>query len=357
MRDRRAAVVGTLLPRVPGAWLRALAWASMLANALLVLTGGLVRLTGSGLGCPTWPRCTDASWTNTPEMGIHGYIEFGNRLLTFVLAAVAVLTFLAAVRLRDRHRDLFTITLVMGLGIPVQAVLGGITVRTGLNPWVVGIHFMVSSVLIALGAILVNRSRRASLAAVAHSERPGQVGAARGTVRALGALLAVSAFLVVYLGTLVTGTGPHSGDSGEVARHTFDAYLVTRAHVVPVYLLVIGTVVALGLAVRTPWPRPVRVLLGVLLGLLLVQGAVGYYQYFTGLPVVAVAVHLVGAAALSAVTAMTVEKMYAVSAAPVTGRTAVSDGFEGVAGSDEDGSVGPAQQPAGRGAGEHHPRQ
>lgn len=348
MSTRPASVLGTVLPRVPGAWLRALAWASMLANALLVLTGGLVRLTGSGLGCPTWPRCTDASWTNTPEMGIHGYIEFGNRLLTFVLAAVAVLTFLAAVRLRDRHRDLFTITLVMGLGIPVQAVLGGITVRTGLNPWVVGIHFLVSSVLIALGAILVNRSRRASLPAVAHAERPDQVGAARGTVRALGALLAVSAFLVVYLGTLVTGTGPHSGDSGEVARHTFDAYWVTRAHVLPVYVLVIGTVVTLGLAVRARWPRPVRVLLGVLLGLLLVQGAVGYYQYFTGLPVVAVAVHLVGAAALSAVTAMTVEKMYAVSAATVTGRAA---------GSDEDGSVGPAQQPAGAGTGEHHPGQ
>lgn len=323
----------TLLPRTPGRWLRVVAWASLVANATLILTGGLVRLTGSGLGCPTWPRCTDASWTNTPEMGIHGYIEFGNRLLTFALAAIAVLTFLAVLRLRDRHPDLFRIALVMGLGIPLQAVLGGITVRTGLNPWVVGVHFMVSSVLIALGGILVNRARRASLPRVAAAEQPGQVhDTGARTMRALGLVIGVTAFLTVYVGTLVTGTGPHSGDSGDVARHTFDAYWVTRAHVVPVYIIVITTVASLVLGLRSRWPRPVLRLLWVLAGLLVAQGAIGYYQFFNGLPVVAVAGHLVGAAALSGVAAMTVEKMYAVS-------------------------VGPSQQAARSGAGSRSPQQ
>ncbi|WP_237141423.1 COX15/CtaA family protein [Serinicoccus hydrothermalis] len=312
-----SSLVDRLMPRTPGAWVRAMAWASLLANSLLVLTGGLVRLTGSGLGCPTWPRCTDASWTNTPEMGVHGYIEFGNRLLTFVLVAVAVLTFLAVWRSRRTHRGLFVLALVMALGIPVQAVLGGITVITGLNPWVVGVHFLVSAALITLGGVLVNRARRAGLPHVAQAERAGQVQQGRRGMRVLGAVLGVSVALAVYLGTLVTGTGPHSGDSGEVARHTFDAYLVTRAHATPVYVLVATLGVSLFLAGRQGWPSPVRRLLLTLALLVCAQGAVGYYQFFSGLPVAAVALHLIGAATLCAVTAMTVEKMYAVSAAPV----------------------------------------
>ncbi|WP_083518791.1 COX15/CtaA family protein [Serinicoccus chungangensis] len=309
-----ASPLGRLLPRTPGRWLRVMALASLLANSLLVLTGGLVRLTGSGLGCPTWPRCTDASWTNTPEMGVHGVIEFGNRVLTFLLAAIAILTFLAVWRLRREHRDLFVLALVMGVGIPLQAVLGGITVLTGLNPWVVGVHFLVSGVLIALGSLLVVRSRRASLPRAAHAQRPGQVRTGRRAIRALGAVIALSAALAVYLGTLVTGTGPHSGDSGEVARHTFDAYLVTRAHVVPVYVLVLTTGAAVLGAFTLGWPRVVRRMLLVLAAVLLAQAAVGYYQFFTGLPVAAVALHLVGAATLVSVTAMTVHVMYAVSA-------------------------------------------
>ena len=150
-----------LLPTRVTPWVRRLAVASLVANALLILTGGLVRLTGSGLGCPTWPMCTDESWTNTPEMGMHGVIEFGNRLLTFVLALVAVLTFLSVLRLRHRHRDLFLLALLLGLGIPLQAVVGGIVVHTGLNPWLVGVHYLLSSGMIALATVLVNRTRRA----------------------------------------------------------------------------------------------------------------------------------------------------------------------------------------------------
>lgn len=309
------ALGGVLLPRRITPWVRALALASLLANALLILTGGLVRLTGSGLGCPTWPRCTDESWTNTAEMGVHGIIEFGNRLLTFLLAAIAVLTFLAVWRLRERHRDLFRLALVLGLGIPLQAVVGGITVLTGLNPWIVGVHYLISSAMIALATVLVNRTRRCSLPAVGEAERPGQVHAHRSALRRLLGAIALLTLLVLYLGTLVTGTGPHAGDDSS-ARHAFDAYLITRAHAVPVYLLVAATVAGLVLARRHRWPVAVASGLNVVLAALVLQALIGYYQYFNGVPVVAVALHLVGSAVLVWAVARVVEKGFAVTAVP-----------------------------------------
>jgi cytochrome c oxidase assembly protein subunit 15 len=304
-----------LLPTRITPWVRWLAVASLVANALLILTGGLVRLTGSGLGCPTWPRCTDASWTNTPEMGMHGVIEFGNRLLTFLLAAVAVLTFLAVLRLRRQHPDLFRMALVLGLGIPLQAVVGGITVLTGLNPWLVGIHYLISGAMIALATVLVNRTRRYSLPAVRDAERPGQAYGHRRTIRALMTALGVLSALILYLGTLVTGTGPHAGDDTSV-RHTFDAYLITRAHAVPVYLIVAAVVLGLVLARRHRWPVPVASGLNVLMAVLVLQALIGYYQYFNGVPVVAVALHLVGSAVLVWAAARTVEKGFAVTRTP-----------------------------------------
>lgn len=307
-------LLSRLMPTEVTGWVRAMAWASMIANAMLIVTGGAVRLTASGLGCPTWPRCTDESWTNTPEMGIHGYIEFGNRTLTFVLTAIAVLTFMAVWNLRRRHPDFFAIALGLGIGIIVQAVVGGITVRTGLNPWVVGIHFVLSAILIAMAAVLVNRTRRVSLAHVAEAERPGQM-AAREAVRArlLALTIGVTAALTIYFGTLVTGTGPHSGDSGEVARHTFDAYVIARVHVLPVYVLVAATALAVFLAFTRAWPAALRRILVVLAAIITVQAAVGYYQWFNGVPALSVAVHMAGAAALAAVATMTVEKTNAVT--------------------------------------------
>ena len=304
-----------LLPTEVTGWTRATAWASLLANALLIVTGGAVRLTGSGLGCPTWPRCTDASWTNTPEMGIHGYIEFGNRTLTFLLVVISVLTFLAVLRVRDRHPSFLRIAVLIALGIILQAVVGGITVRTGLNPWVVGIHFVISAVLIALAAVLVNRTRRVSLPRVGELERPGQVsGAERGRLRGLVLVLGVASALAIYLGTLVTGTGPHSGDAGVVARHTFDPYVITRVHVVPVYVLAAGALIGVvGASVRR-WPVPLRRILLVLAVVVAAQALLGYYQFFNGVPALAVGLHMAGAAALAAVVTMTVEKAYAVSA-------------------------------------------
>lgn len=296
-------------------WVRITAWASLLANSLLILTGGLVRLTGSGLGCPTWPQCTEDSWTSTAAMGIHGAIEFGNRLLTFGLALVAVLAFLAVLKMRDHRRDLFGLTLVLGLGIVVQAVVGGITVRTGLNPWVVGIHFMISAVMIFLATVYVNRTRRYSLPDVAIREAPGQAQNLSGVVRGSALLLALLTFAIVYLGTLVTGTGPHSGDSGEVVRHTFDAVVITRMHVIPVYA--ITALIALALLVgRTSWPRPVWKTYALVGCVVVFQALIGFYQYFNGLPVLVVTAHLVGSALLIATVASTVEKSFALTTAP-----------------------------------------
>ena len=317
-------LLSRLMPTEVSGWVRAMAWASMLANALLIVTGGAVRLTGSGLGCPTWPRCTSESWTNTPEMGIHGYIEFGNRTLTFVLAAIAVLTFMAVWNLRRRHPGWFAIALGLALGIILQAVVGGITVRTGLNPWIVGIHFVLSAVLISMAAVLVNRTRRVSLPHVARDEAPGGIiGGDRRVARTLALVIGVCSALTIYFGTLVTGTGPHSGDSGEVARHTFNAYVIARVHAAPVYLLVVTAVALVYLAYARRWPAAIRRISLILAVLIAAQAAVGYYQWFNGVPELAVAAHLAGAAALTAVVTMVVEKVYVVTSDPQPGLTAL----------------------------------
>src|SRR5690625_797813 len=133
--------IDALMPRTFTLWTMVLGVASLVSQAGIIVTGGAVRLTASGLGCSEWPRCTPDSYVTTPEMGIHGVIEFGNRLLTFVLAAIAVLTILALWRLRKTHRELLVMSIILFLVIPAQAVIGGITVWTGLNPWVVSLHF------------------------------------------------------------------------------------------------------------------------------------------------------------------------------------------------------------------------
>ena len=136
-------------------WLRRLGWATLVGNIGIVLTGGAVRLTGSGLGCPTWPRCTDRSFTPHGALDVHSAIEFGNRTLTFVLTAIAIATFVSAWR-SGRH-DLRRLALLLGLSIPAQAVLGGITVLTDLNPWVVAFHLLFSMGIISLAVLYLWR--------------------------------------------------------------------------------------------------------------------------------------------------------------------------------------------------------
>lgn len=149
------------------------AWATLVSNIAIILTGGAVRLTASGLGCPEWPRCTPESWVATQEMGLHGAIEFGNRLLTYVLVLICALMFFALLRLRRSHRALFRMSLVILAGIPLQAVIGGITVWTNLNPWIVGLHFLLSAALVMVSTMLLNRIRLERRVAAKPFRTPG----------------------------------------------------------------------------------------------------------------------------------------------------------------------------------------
>jgi heme a synthase len=265
-------------------WLWPLAVANLLANIGIVVTGAAVRLTGSGLGCPTWPRCTDASYVAHGELGVHGAIEFGNRMLTFVLSAVAVLCFLAA--LGARHRRATRLALVVGLGIPLQAVIGGITVLTDLNPWIVAGHFLLSMAIIMVCIALLDELRSPDREA------------APPLPKALAWATLAAGWVVLYLGTVVTGAGPHAGDT-DSPRNGLDPSTISHVHAIAVYVLVALTVVLLVVALRGGH-RWLATVTGLLLVVELLQGALGWVQYWLDLPVGLVALHMLGAALLAA---------------------------------------------------------
>jgi heme a synthase len=265
--------------------LPALCLATLISNAVIVVTGVAVRITGSGLGCPTWPKCTDQSYVNTAEFGIHGYIEFGNRLLSFVLIVVVGLTILATWFSRPRRRSLVILSGLQFVGIVAQAVVGGITVLTGLNPWTVSAHFLVSMALIYAAYALWTRSRE--------GDGPREFLVPMPLVWLVRALTTAAAAVIV-VGTIVTGSGPHSGDAA-AARTGFDPAMVSQLHADAVFLL-LGLTIGAWFALRAVGAptKPVAVLLGVELA----QGLVGFVQYFTHLPVALVALHVVGACAV-----------------------------------------------------------
>ncbi|MHA7286082.1 COX15/CtaA family protein [Arthrobacter sp. MDT3-44] len=282
------------LPRTTTPLVRRLAIASLVSQIAIVVTGGAVRLTASGLGCPEWPRCTPDSIVTTPEMGLHGVIEFGNRLLTFVLVLIAVAMIVSVLGMRRERRDLFRLSIGLFLGIPAQAVIGGITVWTGLNPWVVGLHFLVSMVLVALASVLVNRARL-----TLDQYRGRRDPAAPPLLRQLLVTATVLTSIAVVLGVVVTGSGPHAGDHG-AARNGLDSYIVTRLHALPVYLLVATVALAVLLAYRSQVHEKLRRALVILAAVVLAQGAIGYTQHFLHLPVALVALHMLGASLLMA---------------------------------------------------------
>jgi heme a synthase len=275
--------------------LRRLAWAlavaNLVANIGIVITGGAVRLTGSGLGCPTWPRCTDDSYVAHGELGIHGAIEFGNRLLTFVLVALAValwvVMLLGLVRTWHGQRAWrpFWLATVVALGIPAQAVIGGITVHTDLNPWIVSLHLLVSMAIIGVCVVLLDELRG--------PER----SASRRLAPLAWAVFAV-AWVVLYLGTVVTGSGPHSGDL-DSRRTGLDPQVMSHVHAAAVYLLLALTLALAVAARRTGTPTLARAVV-LLLVLEVAQGVVGFAQYFTDLPEILVGIHMLGAALVSA---------------------------------------------------------
>ena len=257
-----------------------------------MVTGGAVRLTASGLGCPTWPRCTDGSLATTPEMGIHGIIEFGNRLLTFALAAVAVMMLVYLWNLRKERRDLFLLALGLLASIPAQAVIGGITVLTQLNPWVVGLHFLVSMALVVLATLLVNRAygRTGQGPDRAASRPAGRCAPGDGRRRAL----------------LRRRRLPRRGGDrrrpacrrrerpaqrprlGPVRAHPRRARLPgDRRRAVRVVLVVRGRI-----------PGPFRSAVFMLLGVTVLQAVIGFTQYYNGIPALLVGAHMLAAALL-----------------------------------------------------------
>jgi len=252
----------------------------LFAQAAIVVTGGAVRLTGSGLGCPTWPECTPGSYTPKPyqvEEQVKVWIEFGNRLLTFVLVLIAI-TVLVSV-LASRRKDLRGLALGQVLGIVGQGVLGGITVLTGLHPATVGAHFLLSIVLIAGATSL--RARRFS---------PREEQDALPLVRKIALTHIISTFLVITLGTIVTGTGPHAGDA-TTQRFPFDLRTVAWLHadaVIALFGITFGLFVVNGVMPNTK--RRLKIFLAIALS----QGAIGYVQWFSDLPELLVGLHLIG---------------------------------------------------------------
>jgi heme a synthase len=284
--------VPRLLPRWPDVpptsaiQVRRLAVASVVANTLIVVTGGAVRLTDSGLGCPTVPRCIDSSYVPTSATAGHGLIEFGNRMLTFILTAVVLAALVGAIRHRPRRRPLIALAAAVALGIPTQAVLGAITVLTGLNPWTVAAHFLLSMVILAVAVTLWWRSREATDEPAAPVVRPEML--------ALGWTLTGVTAAVLAFGTVVTGSGPHAGDAA-AARTGLDLENIAQLHADAVMLL-IGLTVATLIGLRaTGAPADVRRAAGILLTVELAQGLLGFLQYFTGLPALLVGAHLLGA--------------------------------------------------------------
>jgi len=253
----------------------------------IVVTGGAVRLTGSGLGCPTWPECTPGSYTPVPHQAegqVHAWIEFGNRLLTFVLLLCALIALIIAIRvsknavLKSRVRSLAALQVI---GIFGQGILGGITVLTDLNPIPVAGHFLLSIFLIA-GAI----SLRYEIVGIVKQK-------ADGIVATLMPLLIWLTVLVLVAGTIVTGSGPHAGDEN-AKRFGFNPRIVSWLHADLVIALVVLTLV-LWLITRVSQNKVIHKYLSVFLIICLSQGLIGYVQYFTGLPELIVAAHLLGA--------------------------------------------------------------
>ncbi|BDX32607.1 heme A synthase [Mycobacterium antarcticum] len=279
---------------------RIIAFAVILTQGGISVTGAIVRVTASGLGCPTWPQCFPGSFTPVPVSEVpivHQAVEFGNRLLTFLVVLTAALAVLAVTRSR-RRREVKLYAWLMPASTVVQAVIGGITVLTGLLWWTVAIHLLVSMAMVWLAVLLFVK--------IGEPDEGVPELLVPKPLRQLTVLSAMALAVVLVTGTMVTGAGPHAGDKSvdaPVPRLGLDIITLVYRHssLVAAYLsLLIGLGFAL-LAVRAP--RPVTLRLVAVLVLVALQGMVGTVQFFTGVPAALVAVHVAGAAACTAATA------------------------------------------------------
>ncbi|PRX04503.1 UNVERIFIED_ORG: cytochrome c oxidase assembly protein subunit 15 [Actinomadura viridilutea] len=275
--------------RPTAASLRLLALLSVIGNAVIIATGGAVRVTESGLGCPKWPKCTGDSLvpTHSPEHpAVNMAIEFGNRMVTFLVLGIGLLVFVAALRLRPRRRDLVLLAAAQPLSVVAQAIIGGIVVLTELHPASVSLHFLLSPALLVFCVALWVRA----------GEGDAPPRALVGPwVRRLAWALTVATGAVLVVGTVVTGTGPHAGDA-DSRRFGFNIEDVTRVHSLLAWTTVALTVALLAALHRTDAPPAVRRLAQALFALELGQGLVGYVQYFLGVPAPLVVLHMIGSA-------------------------------------------------------------
>ena len=270
---------------------RALRWsttAALLVSVIIVFTGGLVRVTGSGLGCPDWPTCEGASLGPSPELGIHGVIEFANRVFTAVIVVAVGWVIIAARLQKPRVRAVTRLAWSQFWLVVANAVAGGITVLVGLNPWVVALHFVLAIALLATTTLTWHRVREL---------RPETDAVVSLTTRSLSWILVGATTLLILVGTLVSGAGPHSGDSADVPRMQLDWTAVTISHGV-LGAFVFALAIALLLANRGTDARArlIRRRTVVFVVVLVAQGFVGTLQALTGLPAALVSFHLLGAA-------------------------------------------------------------
>ncbi|MDK0518821.1 COX15/CtaA family protein [Streptomyces sp. ML-6] len=279
------------LSYIAGRWtptprtVRRAAMSAILMSVLIVVTGGAVRLTGSGLGCPTWPKCTDESLTTTSEMGFHGVIEFGNRLLTYVLCAAVGWAIIAARSAKPWRHSLTRLGWLQFWIVMGNAVLGGIVVLVGLNPYTVAAHFLLSTALLTVAMVTWQRIGEGD-----EEPRP-LVGKA---VSQLAWLLAVAAGLLVAVGTVVTGAGRHAGDSSDVHRIPIDWKLISQLHADLAWVVVALTVALWFVLKAVDAPVGPRHRTRELFLVLMAQGVIGYVQYFLDTPELLVGLHMFG---------------------------------------------------------------
>ncbi|MBH0083482.1 heme A synthase [Salinibacterium sp. SWN167] len=277
------------LPQSVDARVKFFAVATLVIQILIVATGGAVRLTGSGLGCPTWPLCTDASLIATPEMGVHGAIEFGNRLLSIIVGFVAILMVLMLLRIRRERRDLMALALVILGGTVLQGLIGGLSVRVQLDPSIVGVHYAISAILVAVSAALVYRVWTGLRGSTLEVSRP---------IMILTHVTSLFVALTIIAGILTTGAGPHAGDDG-TARNGLDAGILQHVHSWPGYALLAATLALVILLARSGHRRIMDFAL-ILLVLEVIQATIGIIQSRSGLPILLVGSHMVLACAIAA---------------------------------------------------------
>ncbi|HWG11890.1 MAG TPA: COX15/CtaA family protein [Streptosporangiaceae bacterium] len=292
-------ISGPVLRPTPAS-LRGLALAAVVANVIIMSTGEAVRLSKSGLGCPDWPDCTSKSLVAASSAGqttLNTWIEFGNRLLNFPLVAIAGLTFIAACCYRPpgsarRRRDLIWLAAALPGGVVGQAVVGGIVVLTKLNPAWVAIHFMLSTAIVAAAVVLHTR--------VQEGDGPA-VPTVRRDLRIIGATLVGAVALTFAAGTVVTGTGPLAGNA-TAPRFHLPFIGATQFHAdIGWVIAALSFALLIGLPLSGAPRRAVRRIY-LMAGLTLAQGAIGYAQYFSGLPAGLVWVHVTVAVVIWAVT-------------------------------------------------------